>query len=583
MLDSSIMRVLIVDDEVRVCEWIEQVVGSAAFQSVSAYGPVEALNILQTEVFDLVVCDIRMGEVDGVELVREIRRSCPFTDCIVMTAHPESYTYQDIIDAGASDFIHKPFTAEELHAKMNRIKRERWMRRSLEEANRALERESNVNASLASLARSVLSSSSLDDCSKLALDVAKELTQSRLGYAGIIDSKTGFLVCPTMTEDIWEQCTIPKEDFVFKDFHGLWGWVLRNRLPLLCNNPKLDARSTGTPPGHMEIRNFMSVPVLFGQDLVGQISLANKTGEYDEQDLTLLERVANIYAVAIEQGRYREEIDQYEFHLEELVEERTSDLIKANRQLQESEKKARDLTENVLQMLMIMSHDIRGPLVSMGAILKLLLRGTYGKMDESVKNTTRELMSRTTNLIRIAEDCLRKAHNVGNKGDAEIEVLDLRQDVIDVVLDELADDIVKANITIDHSLGGIPAGQILVKGSKVWLKAVYRNLFGNAIKHGGAGCTIAFGFEDRGSHYRLNVYNTGKTIPEEERGKLFTRFGRIESSGGRTVDGMGVGLYLIREKLRNLGGDIWYEAKDDGSDFVFTIPHRSFHVCQEME
>jgi signal transduction histidine kinase len=279
-----------------------------------------------------------------------------------------------------------------------------------------------------------------------------------------------------------------------------------------------------------------------------------------------------MYAVAIERVRYQEEIDIYELHIEELVEERTSELIRANRQLQESERKARDLSNQVLQMLMIMSHDIRGPLVSMGAILKLLLRDTYGRMEESVKNAVRELMSRTANLIHIAEDCLGKARDVGNEGGDGFELLDLRQDVIDCVLDELVEDMERNGVRIDNRLGEIPAGKIQMRGNKVWLRAIYRNLFGNAIKHGGQGCTIAFGFEDRGTHYRLNVYNTGNPVPEGERSNLFTRFGRAQSSECAMTDGMGVGLFLICEYLQKMGGDIWYEAKPDGSDFIFTIP-----------
>lgn len=241
-------------------------------------------------------------------------------------------------------------------------------------------------------------------------------------------------------------------------------------------------------------------------------------------------------------------------------------------QLSESEKRARLLNQHILHMLMIMSHDIRGPLVSMAATLKLLLRGLYGKMDESVANTLRDLLSRVYQLAGLAEDCLGKANSINGSLRVEREVLDLRQDIIDPVLDELSNDIQKRGILIDNRLGAIPAGSIPVKVNRIWLKAVFRNLFQNAIKYGGTGCSIAFGFEDHGKHYRLNVYNSGVPIPPEHRDLLFTKFGRVPRGDRPEQEGVGLGLYLIREITRKHGGDIWYEAKPDGSDFVFTIP-----------
>ncbi len=244
---------------------------------------------------------------------------------------------------------------------------------------------------------------------------------------------------------------------------------------------------------------------------------------------------------------------------------------RAEAALLESEQRIRRLNEHLLNMVMVLSHDIRGPLVAIASILKLMLRGAYGKLDQSPANTVQDLLSRCARLLGTAEDYLGKATVVGGTMEMEREVLDLRQDIIDAVLDELADEITQHEIVIDNRLGAIPAGSITISANKTWLKAVYRNLFSNAVKYGGKGCTISFGFEQRASHYRLNVYNSGKPIAEEDREKLFSRFGRIGSSEGPTPDGVGLGLCLSREIILDHGGEIWYEARPDGSNFVFTI------------
>lgn len=243
---------------------------------------------------------------------------------------------------------------------------------------------------------------------------------------------------------------------------------------------------------------------------------------------------------------------------------------KQNRELCESERRIRELNENILNMLMIMSHDIRGPLVSMAATLKLLLRGSFGRMDESVWHTVEDLLARVRNLIGIAEDCLGKAHSFEVTQHVERNAIDLRQDIIDPVLDEVSSEIEQQQILIDNRLGAIPAGRIPIGVNMIWLKTVFRNLFKNAIKYGGKGCKIAFGFEDHGSFYRLNVYNSGNPIPEEYRDRLFTKFTHIDD-GAEKKDGFGMGLYLIREIIRKHEGDIWYEARKDGSDFILIL------------
>jgi len=106
------------------------------------------------------------------------------------------------------------------------------------------------------------------------------------------------------------------------------------------------------------------------------------------------------------------------------------------------------------------------------------------------------------------------------------------------------------------------------------LKIVFRNLLKNAMKYGDKGGTITIGFENPGSCGRFNVFNSGKPIPEEYRDKLFTKFVRFgnNGNGNEMVDGMGLGLYLIKTIIQKRGGDIWYEAKENGSNFVFILP-----------
>ena len=251
--------------------------------------------------------------------------------------------------------------------------------------------------------------------------------------------------------------------------------------------------------------------------------------------------------------------------------------------LLESEQSVRRLNECILNMVMVLSHDIRGPIVAIASTLKLMLRGAYGKLDPGLTNTVQDLLARSARLLGTAEDYLGKAAIVEGSIVSEREALDLRQDIIDAVLEELVDQIARQEIFIDNRLGAIPAGSIIINVDKTWLKAVYRNLFSNAIKYGGKGCTISFGFEPLESHFRLNVYNSGAPVAEEDRRKLFTRFGRIHAPNGPIPDGVGLGLCLVREIVQAHGGEIWYEAQPDGSNFIFTLPRENEDATNLLE
>jgi signal transduction histidine kinase len=230
------------------------------------------------------------------------------------------------------------------------------------------------------------------------------------------------------------------------------------------------------------------------------------------------------------------------------------------------------MRECEMNALKIMLHDIRGSLVSMSATLKLLTRGYYGKMDEGVMNHLKELLSRTISLNGMTEEYFDGAFSLDGDLEMEDEALDLMHDIINPILDEFSPELREHCLRVEHGFDGMSTKATCIKGTKFWWKTVFRNLLKNAIKYGDPGGTIAIGFEDRGSFYRLNVYNSGKSIPEEYRNKIFTEFMSFQDNADRGSDGMGLGLYLLKKIIQKQGGDIWYEAKEDGSDFVFTIP-----------
>jgi PAS domain S-box-containing protein len=200
-------------------------------------------------------------------------------------------------------------------------------------AEEALAWEASINAAIAELSSALILPKPIEDISWTVLEHAKHFTRSGFGYVGFIDPDTGYLVSVTMTRDIWDTCHVPDKEIIFKKFSGLWGWVLENRKPLLTNSPAQEPMSSGTPPGHIPISRFISVPAMLGERLVGQIALANSERDYTEDDLTLMQRLATLYAIAIQRNQAEEKLQQAHAELEQRVEERTAELLQANEQL----------------------------------------------------------------------------------------------------------------------------------------------------------------------------------------------------------------------------------------------------------
>jgi diguanylate cyclase (GGDEF)-like protein len=123
--DYSQERMLAVDDNEIVRETVLNMVSALGFHVKAVSSGPEALDALEKDTYSFLLTDMRMPEMDGMELIRIARDLYPDLSIISMTGYSEGYRYVDVINAGASDFIKKPFDIEELEAKIRRILNER--------------------------------------------------------------------------------------------------------------------------------------------------------------------------------------------------------------------------------------------------------------------------------------------------------------------------------------------------------------------------------------------------------------------------------------------------------------------------
>jgi len=143
MAEPNIKQILVVDDEASFRTVTQQFLLKMGYTSEVAASAPEALEILKKRHFDLVLSDIRMKEKDGLQLMKEAKEIYPHLDFIMITGFSSEYSYSDVIRAGATDYIRKPFEVGEIIAKLERIEREKNLLWEFQQINKELRRNFN--------------------------------------------------------------------------------------------------------------------------------------------------------------------------------------------------------------------------------------------------------------------------------------------------------------------------------------------------------------------------------------------------------------------------------------------------------
>ncbi len=129
---------LVVDDEAPITEMIYQALSKAGYICHTAENGERALEIIGANPIDVVITDIRMPGMSGVELLEKIKAEYD-SDVMVMTGFTENYNYESIVTAGAADFIQKPISFRELMIRLKRVLRMRYLLIERDRINQQLE------------------------------------------------------------------------------------------------------------------------------------------------------------------------------------------------------------------------------------------------------------------------------------------------------------------------------------------------------------------------------------------------------------------------------------------------------------
>lgn len=119
-------NILIVDDDLSIRNTMQEYINNAGFASQTASTAEEALELIRINKYAVVITDIRLPGMGGLELTKVIKKDNG-SDVIVVTGYSDDYSYEEAINIGASDFVIKPVRLEELLLRLRRVLKERQL------------------------------------------------------------------------------------------------------------------------------------------------------------------------------------------------------------------------------------------------------------------------------------------------------------------------------------------------------------------------------------------------------------------------------------------------------------------------
>jgi len=114
-------NILVVDDEKDICMALKILLTKEGYNVAEAYNGEQAIERIKKENFDVVLTDIKMGKMDGFEVLKESQKISPETSVIMMTAFASVGSAVEAMRAGATDYITKPFINDEIRLTIKRI------------------------------------------------------------------------------------------------------------------------------------------------------------------------------------------------------------------------------------------------------------------------------------------------------------------------------------------------------------------------------------------------------------------------------------------------------------------------------
>jgi len=541
---AATARVLVVDDERTVLDVFHDYLASEGYQVTPVASGEEAVRVLGEVKPDVILTDLNLPGLSGLDVMRQARTVDPEVAVIVVTGHASASSAIDALRQGAYDYVTKPPDLYDV----GQIVQRAIASRRLREDNRRLVAELQTKNEILRQHEQVLKERvrvATEQMQRL-YDVGNEIG-ANLELApriGVITQKAAELTAAAAAALYLRQ--EEGEPFHLACTHGVDLEALPAALPPSASSGEFaltrwragagDAPQ-GIPGDGSRFNAALLVPLAASGQITGVLVLLGAHGGFtadDEKFITLYATQATIFI-------------------------RNSQLFEHTKSLDRLKS----------EFVAVVSHEIRTPLTSVKGALELLSDERYFRNSEQQTKLLTIAHANAERLLLLINDILDFSKLENAALPMTIEPTRI-EPILQQAVHNLRTMIEERRIVVDMQLAGDLPELMLDPGR---ITQVVTNLLSNALKFSPGEGRIEIRAERWQGLVRVSVSDHGEGISPQDLPKLFRKFSQIDSGSTRKVGGTGLGLVICKGLVEQHGGTIGVESTyGEGSTFYFTLP-----------
>ncbi|MBI4971687.1 MAG: response regulator [Candidatus Omnitrophica bacterium] len=531
------IHVLVVDDEAGIRDFLSMELAGQGYQISTAHNGTEAMEKIKKDHFRLVISDVRMPKVDGIQVLEAIKKIDPDTEVIMMTAYGDVEVAIKAMKKGAYDFVQKPFNLEEMVALI-----EKALEKSELKAHVALYESSKV----------IFSTLKLEAVLEVIIDMIKKTMRADEGSLMLVDKEKKLYIATSrgIDAEIARQVHLAMGERVA-------GRAASERKPFLLTGELKNYPEFEGVQSNPRIHSSIVCPLLYENEVLGVLNMSRTETQDDFTHSDL--RIAMIFTSLVCQAVKNAQLYR---SLEEKIEEinHAHQLLKdTQQQLIESEKLA-----SLGRLMSGVAHEINNPMTAVMGYTQML-------MDSGIEGDARENLSivlQEANRVRkIVHDLLVFARHQKPQR-TQVHLGELLKEALNVLALEL-----KAR-EIEVSCESFEPRFPPVEADPGQITQVLLNVLSNAyqaLQHveGKRKIEITASVVEDNKRLRVVISDNGPGIPKENLTRIFEPFFTTKDVG----KGTGLGLSICYGIMKEHGGTICVESKTGkGATFIIELP-----------
>ncbi|HEX7334068.1 MAG TPA: ATP-binding protein [Pyrinomonadaceae bacterium] len=538
--------IVLADDNADMRDYVSRLL-SDRYEVVAVGDGQAALDVVEKKLPDLVLSDVMMPVMDGIEFLGRIRadeqtREIPV---ILLSARAGEESRIEALKASADDYLVKPFSSRELlatvdaHIKTVEIRRQRKLAELaiakqnkrllvLWEAAGVLLTTEDPNTMLRGLFEKIRESLSLDVYFNFMVPETKDVLEL-VSCAGV-DEEMARSISPLAFGQ------------------AVCGTVAMRRAPIVATFIQQSSEPMVQLVKGLGLRAYACNPLMAGGRLLGTLSFASRSRDsFEQEEIEFLEIISHYVTLAYER-----------LHLID---------------------KLREQDRRKDEFLATLAHELRNPLAPILNGLQLIRLSNQDQV--RLDHATTIMQRQIEQMVRLVDDLLDVGRISRNKLELRKEMVDLESVVRSAV--DTSRPVIEASQN-DLQIA-LPAQKVLLDADPVRLAQVVSNLLNNAARYSRPGGRISLTVTAADGELIIKVSDTGIGIAPEKLSQIFDMFVQLDSSDPHPQGGLGVGLTLVRRLIEMHGGTV--EAHSDGagkgSEFIVRLATLATETVQAPE